>query len=198
MVGYNIECDPGDLYSRKCYVINPTTKAREEIIGYDSSGNPLSKGATSAAGTAWQINYTTLDQSGNAYQPYGTAGVPWTLSGIAGIFGVMPSSGADSQDWKYITEVAPGSYSRKMYNQRVCNPLWPTFGCRTRDPASSNTVTTAPTESEPAPGSEAWYDKFFGWFSAESEESFSPRFTTAGMIVAGIGLVALGRRLRGN
>jgi hypothetical protein len=85
-----------------------------------------------------------------------------------------------------------------MYNQRVCNPLWPTFGCRTRDPTSSNTVTTAPTESEPAPGSEAWYDKFFGWFSAESEESFSPRFTTAGMIVAGIGLVALGRRLRGN
>ena len=197
MVGYNIECDPGDLYSRKCYVINPTTKAREEIIGYDSSGNPLSKGATSAAGTAWQINYTTLDQSGNAYQPYGTAGVPWTLSGIAGIFGVMPSSGADSQDWKYITEHAPGSFSRKMYQQRTCNPLWPTFGCRTSDPESSQTVTTAPDESDPAPGSESWYDKFFGSFSAESEQGVS-RLTTAGTIIAGIGLVALGRRLRGN
>ena len=44
MSGYNIQCDPGDLYSRKCYVINPSTGAREEIIGYDSAGNPLSKG----------------------------------------------------------------------------------------------------------------------------------------------------------
>lgn len=25
----------------------------------------------------------------------------------------------------------PGSQSRKMYNKRVCNPLWNTFGCKT-------------------------------------------------------------------
>jgi len=166
MTGYNISCDPGDLYSRRCYTTNPTTGAKEEIIGYDSAGNPLSKGATTAAGTAWQINYTTLNDQGNAYQPYGAAGMPWTMSGLAGIFGVMPSGGADPQDWNYITNVAPGSYSRKMYNSRVCNPLWPTLGCRTSDPESSNTVTTAPTEANNA-GSEAWYNKYFGWFNAE-------------------------------
>ena len=88
------------------------------------------------------------------------------MSGIAGIFGIMPSGGADPQDWNYITNVAPGSGARKMYNQRVCNPLWPTLGCRTSDESSSNTVTTAPTEANNA-GSEAWYNKYFGWFNAE-------------------------------
>ena len=132
MSGYDITCDPGDLYSRKCYVNNPKTGAKEEIIGYDSAGNPLSKGATTAAGTAWQVNLTTLNQDGTAYQPYGSGGVPYTLlGGITGLLGrIMPSGGADPQDWKYITESAPGSQARKTYEKRVCNPLWPTIGCR--------------------------------------------------------------------
>ena len=29
------------------------------------------------------------------------------MSGISGVGGIMPSSGADPQDWKYITESAP-------------------------------------------------------------------------------------------
>lgn len=195
MTGYNISCDPGDLYTRRCYVTNPTTGAKEEIIGYDSAGNPLSKGATSAAGTAWQINYTVLNQDGTAYQPYGSGGVPWTMSGIAGIFGVQPSSGADSQDWNYITNVAPGSYSRKMYQQRTCNPLWPTFGCRTSDPASSNTVTTAPTDSaDPAPGSESWYDKFFGVFNAEGESDTLNRVALGVALLAGSAVIIRSRK----
>lgn len=161
MTGYNIECDPGDLYSRKCYVINPTTGKREEIIGYDSAGNPLSKGETTAAGTAWQINYTTLNQDGTAYQPYGTAGVPWTLAGgIAGLFGITPSSGADLQDWKYITESAPGSQARKTYQQRVCNPLWPTFGCR-QAPLDSDLLSAGPTAAASQP-STAYEDRTIG------------------------------------
>ncbi len=191
MTGYNISCDPGDLYSRRCYVTNPSTGAKEEIIGYDSAGNPLSKGATSAAGTAWQINYTVLNQDGTAYQPYGAGGIPWTMSGIAGIFGIMPSGGADPQDWNYITNVAPGSFSRKMYNTRVCNPLWPTLGCRTTDPASSNTVTTAPTD-EVQPGSEAWYDKFFGSFSAEDVSFTSPRT----LVLGGLALLSVGMAIK--
>jgi len=163
LAGYNITCDPGDLYNRKCYVTTSSGQ-KQEIIGYDSAGNPISKGTTSAAGTAWQPNLTVLDQDGNAYQPYGSAGLPFTLSGIAGIFGITPSSGADPQDWKYITESAPGSYSRKMYNQRVCNPLWPTLGCRTT-PTDNTKLQTAPQDEPPA-ASEAWYQK---WFSAESE-----------------------------
>ena len=177
MAGYNITCDPGDLYNRKCYV--NTASGKQEIIGYDSAGNPISKGKTTAAGTAWQPNVTVLDDKGNPYQPYGSAGLPFTMSGIAGIFGITPSSGADPQDWKYITEVAPGSYSRKMYNQRVCNPLWPTLGCRT-EPTDNTKLQTAP-QQEPAAASLKWYQK---WFSAESE---APNFGIAGGILAGIG-----------
>jgi hypothetical protein len=141
-------------------VINPTTGKREEIIGYDSAGNPLSKGETTAAGTAWQINYTTLNQDGTAYQPYGTSGVPWTLAGgIAGLFGITPSGGADMQDWKYITESAPGSQARKTYQQRVCNPLWPTFGCR-QGPLESD-LNADPTAAASQP-STAYEDKTVG------------------------------------
>ena len=88
MTGYNITCDPGSLYSRKCYV--NTASGKQEIIGYDASGNPISKAPTTAAGTAWQPSVTVLDQDGNAYQPYGSAGLPFTMSGIAGIFGITP------------------------------------------------------------------------------------------------------------
>ncbi len=73
MAGYNISCDPGDLYSRKCYVVTASGD-RQEIIGYDQQGNPISKAPTTAAGTAWQPSITVLDDSGNAYQPYGAAG----------------------------------------------------------------------------------------------------------------------------
>ena len=72
----------------------------------------------------YHLPMTQAHDSGNAYQPYGSGGLPFTMSGIAGIFGITPSSGADPQDWKYITESAPGSFSRAMYQQRTCNPLW--------------------------------------------------------------------------
>jgi hypothetical protein len=167
MSGYNIDCDPGDLYSRKCYVTNPSTGKREEIIGYDSAGNPLSKGETTAAGTAWQINVTALNQDGTAYSPYGSGGVPWTLGGgIAGIGAIMPSSGADLQDWKYITESAPGSQARKTYQQRVCNPLWPTFGCR-QAPLDSDLI-AAPTAAASQPSVDyadrSVGEKIIGWW----------------------------------
>lgn len=130
--GYNITCDAGDLYNRKCYVTNPTTGAKEEIIGYTSSGDPISKGASTSSWLAWVPSLTSLDLSGNPYQPYGQAGIPYTKTGSA-IGAYMPSSGSDSQDFYYLNEVMPGSQSRKMYQKRVCNPLWPTFGCRTGD-----------------------------------------------------------------
>lgn len=128
MGGYNITCDPGDLYSRKCYV--NTASGKQEIIGYDNQGNPVSKAPTTAAGTAWQPNITVLDQDGNPYQPYGSAGLPFTMAGgISGIGAIMPSSGSDPQDWKYLNTM-PGANARRTYQQRVCNPLWPTLGCR--------------------------------------------------------------------
>lgn len=43
---------------------------------------------------------------------------------------IMPSSGADPQDWKYLFYSMPGSTARRFSEKRVCNPLWPTTGCR--------------------------------------------------------------------
>jgi hypothetical protein len=194
MTGYDITCDPGSLYSRKCYV-NTASGAKQEIIGYDGSGNPISKQATTAAGTAWQPSVTVLDQDGNAYQPYGAGGLPFTTSGIAGIFGITPSSGADPQDWKYITESAPGSYSRKMYNQRTCNPLWNTQGCKTDPAGDSGGVTTAPDATANA-GSQSWYNKFFGFFNSDTENisgMVEPTTTSyRGLIVPAVAAAALG------
>lgn len=192
MAGYNITCDPGSLYSRRCYV--NTASGKQEIIGYDASGNPISKQSTTAAGTAWQPSITVLDQDGNAYQPYGSGGLPWTMAGIAGIFGITPSSGADPQDWKYLTDSAPGSFSRKMYQQRTCNPLWNTLGCKTSP--EGNGVTTAPDATQNA-GSQSWYNKFFGFFNSEITENISgmkvePTTSYRGLIVPGLAAAALG------
>jgi len=129
-LGYNIVCDPGDLYTRKCYTINPDTGAKEEIIGYTGGGDPVSKGTSSSSWLAFVPSLTSLNLQGQAYKPYGEAGMPYTKGGLAtGAF--MPASGADDQDFYYLNEVMSGSQSRKMYNKRICNPLWNTFGCKT-------------------------------------------------------------------
>ena len=133
MAGYNIECDPGDLYSRKCYVVTGAG-VRQEIIGYDSAGNPISKQATTAAGTAWQPSITVLDQDGNPYQPYGS----------------MPGAGA-----------------AHAYQERTCNPLWPTFGCKTGN-INPTGVTTAP-DDETSAGTMAWLKEYFGFWNAEEK-----------------------------
>ena len=81
--GYNITCDPGDLYSRRCYV-NTASGEKQEIIGYTSDGQPISKAQSSASWIAWVPTLTTLDQSGQAYQPYGEAGLPYVAPGAGG------------------------------------------------------------------------------------------------------------------
>lgn len=84
MPGYNIQCDPGALGMQKCYVVTASGD-RQEIIGYDSAGNPISKMQSSSPWNAWIPSLTVLDMSGNAYQPYGQAGLPYTATGqIAG------------------------------------------------------------------------------------------------------------------
>jgi|TARA_R110000751_G_scaffold16139_4_gene51472 hypothetical protein len=167
MAGYNIQCDPGSLYSRKCFTVG-AGGVRQEIIGYDNAGNPISKQATTAAGTAWQPALTVLDQDGNPYQPYGSGGIPWTLGGgMTGIGNVMPSGGADPQDWKYITENAPGAQARIAYENRICNPLWPTFGCKTGE-TNPTGVTTGPT-GQPNAGTLDWLKEYFGFWNAEQD-----------------------------
>jgi hypothetical protein len=43
---------------------------------------------------------------------------------------ILPSSGADPQDWYYLFYSMPGSTARRIGEQRTCNPLWNVFGCR--------------------------------------------------------------------
>jgi|MDTC01.3.fsa_nt_gb hypothetical protein len=136
MAGYNITCDPGDLYNRKCYVKDPTDPSKkQEIIGYTAGGDPISKAPSTVPWMAWVPTVTTLDQSGNAYQPYGQAGIPYTQTGSTMKW--MPSSGADMQDYTYLDQSMPGAFSRWMTENRLCNPLWSNvFGCRTSDDPS--------------------------------------------------------------
>jgi hypothetical protein len=128
MSGYGI-----DLYNRKCYVTDPTDPSKkQEIIGYTAGGDPISKGQSTVPWMAWVPTLTTLDLSGNAYQPYGQAGIPYTQSGSTTQW--MPSSGADMQDYTYLDQSMPGSFSRWMTENRLCNPLWSNvFGCRTSE-----------------------------------------------------------------
>lgn len=86
--GYNITCDPGSLYNRRCYVnvystpgcdpaTDPTcTVSQQEITGYDN-GQPISKAPSSAPWIAWVPTLTTLNMDGMAIQPYGESGLPW-------------------------------------------------------------------------------------------------------------------------
>lgn len=90
--GYNITCDPGDLYNRRCYV-NTASGQKQEIIGYTSDGQPISKAQSSASWIAWVPTLTTLNQDGQAYQPYGEAGLPYVAPGAGGS-GTQEGSGA--------------------------------------------------------------------------------------------------------
>jgi len=90
--GYNITCDPGDLYNRRCYV-NTASGQKQEIIGYTSDGQPISKAQSSASWIAWVPTLTTLNQDGQAYQPYGEAGLPYVAPGAGGS-GTQDVSGA--------------------------------------------------------------------------------------------------------
>ena len=143
--GYNITCDPGDLFNRKCYTTN-SSGVKEEITDWTANGEPISKGQSNVSWLAWIPTLTTLNQDGIAYQPYGEAGIPYLLGGGSAISAYMPSSGADSQDAYYINEVMPGSQARKMYNKRTCSPLWNTFGCKTENGG----LQSAPTTEESA------------------------------------------------
>ncbi len=134
--GYGITCDRGDLYNRRCYVQDPSDPSKkQEIIGYTSGGDPISKAPSTVPWMAWVPTVTTLNNQGDAYQPYGQAGIPYTQTGSTMKW--MPSSGADMQDYKYLDESMPGSLSRWMTENRLCNPLWSNgFGCRTSDDPS--------------------------------------------------------------
>ena len=106
--GYNIQCQPGDLYTRQCFIGDP--KDGKKIIAYTSSGSPI--GFDQITGKTYLVS---LDATGHAYEPYGSAGVPYTamdsgpLSSLLGNW--MPSGGSSSQDFNRLMTL-PGAQAR--------------------------------------------------------------------------------------
>jgi hypothetical protein len=100
----------------------------QEVIGFTDSGGVISKGPSTSSWMAWVPTLTTLNQDGNAYQPY-TAGIPSTLQGGS----VVKWNPTDMQALDYL-DSAPGAGAIDAYQKRTCNPLWSNvFGCKEGD-----------------------------------------------------------------
>ena len=165
-------CDPA---------VPPCTVTQQEVIGYTSGGEPISKGQSSSPWMAWTPTLTTLDQDGNAYQPY-TAGIPYTLEGGS----VVKWDSTDSQALAYL-DSAPGAGARKAYQERTCNPLWSNvFGCKEGDTIWVSHDAVA--EHEPS-----FFEKLKSLFGAEeyrSDMAFSASWKGVLAIVGGCAVVA--------
>ena len=77
---------------------------------------------------------------------------------------IMPSGGADPQDWYYLFYSMPGSTARRIGEQRTCNPLWNVFGCR--EAVTEDQVTPVVPVSELPPQYQAEDDEI----NAQSED----------------------------
>ena len=196
--GYNITCDPGALGMQQCYVnVNtPTgcttgtpgcTTTKQEIIGYTAGGDPVSKGQSSSPWMAWIPQVTTLNQDGNAYQPYGPAGIPYTMDG-GSLIKWNPAGAGSEQALAYL-DSAPGAQAREAYQERTCSPLWSNvFGCKEGNQIWIPNETIAKHENK-----QSFFDKLKSLFSAEQEvkeASVSVSFNWQEIAVA-VGSVAL-------
>jgi hypothetical protein len=193
--GYNQTCDPGALGMQTCYVnVNtPTgcttgaagcTTVKQEIIGYQD-GNPVSKGKSTSPWMAWVPQLTVLNQDGNAYQPYGGSGIPYSLQGGS----LVKWDSINAQATAYL-DSAPGAGAREAYQERTCNPLWSNvFGCK--EGASIWVSHDAVAEHEPS-----FFEKLKNLFGAESYQAES-KISPLAFVGVGSALV-LGCILIGN
>jgi len=134
-----MDCEPGALGMQKCYVnINtPTgcttgtpgcTTTRQEVIG-DSAQGLVTKAPSNSSWMAWIPNLVSLNNQGQAYQPYGAGGIPYSMGGGSTV--KWTPIGADGDQALSYLSTIPGSGAREAYQQRTCNPLWSNvFGCR--------------------------------------------------------------------
>ena len=184
-MSFNLQCDPGALGMQDCYIVL-ADGSRQKVARWDGSGNPITQAPSSSPWMAWVPQLWTLNQSGDQYAPFGPAGIPYTTSGMVNWQG--KGSNFDNMAWadpnarNYLDSI-PGAGARIAYNSRVCDPLWPTFGCRTGDPYSSSTVTTAPVEED-----DSWWSKLFG-AEDTSSKMVAPVAVAAGVL--GLGLVMM-------
>ena len=204
--GYDITCDPGALGMQRCYVnvhtpsgcdpaVPPCTVTQQEVIGYTSGGQPISKGVSSSPWMAWVPQLTALNQSGTAYQPYGGAGIPYSLGG--GSLVKWNPAGAGSEQALAYLDSAPGAQAREMYQERTCNPLWSNvFGCKEGDTIWVSHDAVAEHEG----GEEGVFTRFWSWLTGSEEkaaewyktsEGRKPVIITA-MVVGGLFLMMRG------
>ncbi len=122
--GYNISCDgAGGLYYQRCY-----DSSGHQIIAYNSQGQPISYNQETG-----QTYLTALNSSGTAYQPYGAAGIPYTiqdggaLSSLVGNW--LPAGGADSQIFQRLMTM-PGAAARQKQANTTVPWYYPSFGLR--------------------------------------------------------------------
>jgi hypothetical protein len=83
---------------------------------------------------------------------------------------ILPSSGADPQDWYYLFYSMPGSTARRIGEERVCNPLWNVYGCR--EAQEPDQVTAVVPKNELPPQYQAEHE--------EGEEGEAPQYGTMG------------------
>ena len=102
----------------------------------------------------------------------------------------LPSGGADPQDFIYL-ETMPGAFSRRMSALRVCDPLWPVFGCKVSLDGTHTEVVPAyelpyqfQNEEEDEDADQSDDD------SDDTEDSETPEFSgaTAPMLISSVGL----------
>jgi|TARA_R110000851_G_scaffold222099_1_gene374907 hypothetical protein len=173
----NLQCAPGALGMQDCDIVLPDG-SRQEVIKWDDSGNAITKAPSTSPWMAWVPQLWSLNQQGQQYAPFGPAGIPYTMSGMVNWQG--KGSNFDNMGWadpnarNYLQSI-PGSGARAAYNSRVCDPLWPTFGCRTGG------VTTAPTEEE----EESWWSKIFGAEDPTTSKMLAPAAIAVGVMGLG-------------
>ena len=199
--GYDMTCQPGALGMQDCFinVHTPTgcvagapgcVITQQKIIKW-TDGGPVTQAPSTSSWMAWVPQLWSLNIQGDQYSPFGPTGIPYTMDGMVGWAG--KGSNFDKMGWtdpqsKAYLDSIPGAGSRYDYQNRVCDPLWPTFGCRTGDPYSSSTVTTAPEEEE------SWSEWFSNLFGAEGSDR--PTRPWAGLVIFGIGAVGIGLMLK--
>jgi hypothetical protein len=124
--GYDIQCMPGDLYTRQCFIGDP--KDGKKIEAYTQSGDPIAVDMTTG-----KTYLQRLDMTGNPYEPYGSAGVPYTildsgpLSSLLGAW--MPSTGSSSQAFNRLMTL-PGAQARVRAAKTTVPWYYNVFGLR--------------------------------------------------------------------
>ena len=97
----------------------------------------------------------------------------------------LPSGGADPQDYYYLNYVMPGSYSRRMYETRLCSPYWNVFGCKT-NPQTVGQTTMTEEQADVAATGDATIQ---GMIDAPLRTHFNPLVSVIGGLTVGVGII---------